>query len=330
MNRFARSIKISLFVLLVLAIWLSTDRWRYERLLNSLYISFDDFPPAYTEALKLLPKVERPSKHYNFSDYPDHTSDTTIPPIIHFIWFKNLYETHLDVTDIPSMGSHAPDECRKHNPDFTINVWNASAARNLLEEHYSWFIETYDSYSHPIQRVDAAKYFILHHHGGVYLDLDISCRRSLIPLLPFPAWVPRASPLGVNNDALAFRKGHAAVEKMTNMLRPRNKNFLFPYLTIFWSTGPQFTGDIVKTYLEEYHSAGHKQYSGASKYPSGKCFATYQSLIAHSNGIQILMKYMSCLKSSTPKNTRSSAIVPAALGTKEMLLSCCGSLLILG
>ena len=79
-------------------------------------------------------------------------------------------------------------------------------------------------------------------------------------------------PLGVNNDALAFRKGHAAVEKMTKMLRARNKNLLFPYLTIFWSTGPQFTGDILKEYLEEYHSAGHKHYAGESKWPSGELF----------------------------------------------------------
>lgn len=103
-----------------------------------------------------------------------------------------------------------------------------------------------------------------------YLDLDIACRTSLKPLQPFPAWAPKAMPLGVNNDALAFRKGHNAVEKMTERLRRRNKNLVFPYLTIFWSTGPQFTGDILKEYLEGYHSAGHKYYRGQSKWPSGE------------------------------------------------------------
>jgi mannosyltransferase OCH1-like enzyme len=262
-------IKFALIILILFAVYLTRDRWVYERLLNSLYITLDDFPPDYAAALRALPN-DKELKQYNYSNYPDRTSDTTIPPIIHFIWFKDLYETHTEISDIPSIGSHAPTECQRHNPDFTVNVWNSSAARSMLETNYEWFLNTYDSYTHPIQRVDAIKYFILDLYGGFYLDLDISCRRSLTPLQPFSAWVPRARPLGVNNDALAFRRAHPAVKKMTKMLRVRNKNLLFPYLTIFWSTGPQFTGDILKSYLEEYHGAGHKPYAGANKYPSGK------------------------------------------------------------
>lgn len=199
------------------------------------------------------------------------------------------------------MGSKAPSLCEQYNPDFTINVWNASAARDLLEQHYDWFIETYDSYTHPIQRVDAIKYFVLHHFGGFYLDLDIACRRSLIPLQPFPAWAPKAVPMGVNNDALAFRKGHPAVAKMTKTLRVRNRNLLFPYLTIFWSTGPQFTGDILKEYLEEYHGAGHKPYSGASKYPSGKLQKRVM-LIRHADCSKTPTRSTFSLKSSTVKS----------------------------
>ena len=134
---------------------------------ESLYISFDDFPDDFRDALKVLPHDDKPLKAYDFASYSDHNSENTIPPIIHFIWFVDLYETHEDVSNIPSMGSHAPELCQQFNPDFTINVWNSSAARSLLEEHYEWFLETFDSYSHPIQRVDAIKYFVLHHYGGV-------------------------------------------------------------------------------------------------------------------------------------------------------------------
>ena len=283
MNRFARLFKLALFILFILAFYFALDRWLYERLLNSLYITLDDFPTEYATAMKTLSNDDSFYEHYSYAQSLEYDTsahpDTTIPPIIHFIWFENLYET-TDVTSIPSMGSNAPHRCQKVNPDFTVNVWNSSAARDLLEEHYPWFVETYDSYEHPIQRVDAIKYFVLYHYGGFYLDLDISCRRSLAPLQPFPAWAPKASPLGVNNDALAFRRNHPAVDKMLKMLRVRNKNLLFPYLTIFWSTGPQFTGDILKAYLEEYHGAGHKRYSGGSKYPSGQsefCVSLRQS-----------------------------------------------------
>ena len=145
-------------------------------LAESLYISFDDFPDDFRDALRALPYDDKPLKTYDFINYSNHTSENTIPPIIHFIWFVDLYETHEEVSSIPSMGSHAPDLCRQFNPDFTINVWNSSAARTLLEDHYAWFLETYDSYSHPIQRVDAIKYFVLHHYGGVrrrFLSLQL-------------------------------------------------------------------------------------------------------------------------------------------------------------
>ena len=32
-------------------------------------------------------------------------------------------------------------------------------------------------------RVDAARYFIMHHFGGVYVDLDFECLRAIDPLL---------------------------------------------------------------------------------------------------------------------------------------------------
>ena len=37
---------------------------------------------------------------------------------------------------------------------------------------YPWFLETFDGYPYPIQRADAIRYFVLHHFGGIYIDLD--------------------------------------------------------------------------------------------------------------------------------------------------------------
>jgi inositol phosphorylceramide mannosyltransferase catalytic subunit len=110
---------------------------------------------------------------------------------------------------------------------------------------------TYDAYSHPIQRVDALKYFLLWHYGGVYMGLDISCRRSLDPLLAFPAWFPRGSPLGINNDLMATAARHSIMKMMTENLKSRNKWLVFPYLTVFWSTGPKFASDMVMAWFSE-------------------------------------------------------------------------------
>ena len=42
----------------------------------------------------------------------------------------------------------------------------------LIVARYPWFLETYDGYPYPIQRADSIRYFVLHHFGGIYIDLD--------------------------------------------------------------------------------------------------------------------------------------------------------------
>lgn len=254
MKRATRYVLAILTITVFLLLWFTHSQRLYERALNSLFITFDDLPfgPSYLTALSAAGKD---SFDFDFPPPEPHPTNT-VPPIIHFIWYKDLYNKHLDISSIPSSGSQAPELCTQRNPGWTINLWNASAGRELLENHYPWFLPTYDNYRHPIQRVDAIKYFILYHYGGIYLDLDVACRKALAPIIDVPAWFPRAQPLGVNNDAMASRRGHPLLWKMCDSLRRRNHNLLFPWITIFWTTGPRFTSDILKEYLEEHGVVG--------------------------------------------------------------------------
>eukprot|EP00966_Prymnesium_polylepis_P239325 5534579-Prymnesium_polylepis.2 len=61
--------------------------------------------------------------------------------------------------------------------------WTDQSARELIATHYAWFLNVYDGYPSYIQRCDAARYFILYHHGGVYADLDIECFRPFAPAI---------------------------------------------------------------------------------------------------------------------------------------------------
>ncbi|KAI6817671.1 hypothetical protein KC332_g9744 [Hortaea werneckii] len=261
-----RPLRLAVLVLLVVLLILYPI-WRqssYERSLAASSISFADFPPDYADALK---QAQRENKNPEYDwpplPHPAPEAQTTIPPIIHFIWFRDLYHEHLDISEIPHIGSKAPEHCMEHNPDYEVITWNETAARALVEEHYSWLLPLYDGYRYPIQRIDAFKYVVLWHYGGVYMDLDIACRRKLDPLLPFAAWYPKASPFGVNNDLMASRARHPFVGYMLKQLAPRNWNLLFPYLTIFWSTGPQFTSDMLASWFWYYpppnYPAGEKK-----------------------------------------------------------------------
>lgn len=53
-----------------------------------------------------------------------------------------------------------------------VQLWSEKSSRDFIETHYPWFLRTYDRYRFPVQRVDAVRYFILMHYGGIYLDLD--------------------------------------------------------------------------------------------------------------------------------------------------------------
>lgn len=68
-------------------------------------------------------------------------------------------------------------------PCSTYHLWTDSSSRKFMATHYPSFLPTFDSYEYPIQRADAIRYFVLHRFGGIYMDLDVGCKRDPAPLL---------------------------------------------------------------------------------------------------------------------------------------------------
>ena len=62
-------------------------------------------------------------------------------------------------------------------------LWTDESAHQFMETHYPSFLQMYDSYKYNIQRADSIRYFLLHHFGGIYMDLDIGCRRRIDSLI---------------------------------------------------------------------------------------------------------------------------------------------------
>lgn len=113
---------------------------------------------------------------------------------------------------------------------------------------YPWFLETFDGYPYPIQRADAIRYFVLHHFGGIYIDLDDGCNRSLDPLLAYPAWVRRTLPTGISNDAMGAIPRHPFFLKAIDSLTDYNRRWPLPYITVMASTGPLFLSLVWRHY----------------------------------------------------------------------------------
>lgn len=139
-------------------------------------------------------------------------------------------------------------------------LWTDKGAEEFLAKEYSWFVDSWNNYAFPIQRADAIRYFVLHHFGGIYLDMDTQCNQTF-PMQEVEndtsehiAVFKSTSPTGVTNDLMIASARHPAFTMAVAQLpyyyawtRPWAE--YGPYINIMLSSGPLFISLVVKDYL---------------------------------------------------------------------------------
>ncbi|PWZ00781.1 hypothetical protein BCV70DRAFT_100948 [Testicularia cyperi] len=169
-----------------------------------------------------------------------------IPRIIHQTW----KDDHL-----PPRWQAIRDECAAMHPDYEYKLWTDADSRKFIAQHYEWFLPVFDGYPYPIQRADAIRYFVLHHYGGIYMDLDIGCLRRFDPLLRFEVVLPKTIPVGVSNDVMLSAKGHPFMDQLIHNLVTFNHQYLTNYPTVMFSTGPMFVSASYGLYVDVHGPA---------------------------------------------------------------------------
>jgi mannosyltransferase OCH1-like enzyme len=169
--------------------------------------------------------------------------------------------------------------------------------REFIVTDYPWFISTFDSYRHNIQRVDAGRYFILYHFGGVYLDCDVGCRTQIgfFRYQGYKALFPVTSPIGVSNDVMFATAKHPffsfvihQLERYTTHLIRLfcvktclngsfcairyNSNWIFKYPTVMFSTGPAFLSHMLYLYGFQNRDASIVAFIDTVTYTEGSFF----------------------------------------------------------
>ncbi|MEM7356415.1 MAG: glycosyltransferase [Acidobacteriota bacterium] len=158
----------------------------------------------------------------------------TIERILHQTWKTG---------EIPERFRPWVESVRRENPDFDYRLWTDADNLRLIEEHYPWFLETYLAYRHPVERADAARYFIVYTHGGLYLDLDMECLQPLSPLLEDDAVHlaleagPRIEQQVISNALLGAPRHHPFFERVIRAL-PAARQRDVTFQDIFDNTGP--------------------------------------------------------------------------------------------
>ena len=173
----------------------------------------------------------------------------TIPKIIHQTW-----KTH----EIPHKFQKFVDSWKEYHPDWKYMLWTDEDNLAFMQLYYPWFMPIYQSYTKNIQRVDAIRYFLLHHFGGLYVDLDFECRRRFDPLFERHTFIVGQEPTTharivykresiICNALIASVPEHPIWQNVFHELQAQRmeKNVLY-------STGPALLDRALRPYLQAY------------------------------------------------------------------------------
>jgi len=95
-----------------------------------------------------------------------------IPKIIHQIWWQGMNK-------LPNKYKEYNKSWINKNKSWKIIYWDEYKIIQLLKKYYPDILKLLNNYEFMIQKIDVAKYVILYHYGGVYVDMDTVCEKSL-------------------------------------------------------------------------------------------------------------------------------------------------------
>ncbi|KIW17129.1 hypothetical protein PV08_04320 [Exophiala spinifera] len=187
----------------------------------------DDFDITFEE----YTSSAAPSSH---ARAPGGNDTYPVPAIIH-----NVFLGSSDL--LRSSWALAAHACRVVHPDYNFEFWDNARAERFVRREYPELWPTWKNYRYDSQRADSLRYMVLHHYGGIFLDLDLLCLRPLTPLRAFDFVAPAAYPSGISNGFLLSRpKGPFLAEVISNLPRYDVSWFGLPHATISFSTGCHF------------------------------------------------------------------------------------------
>lgn len=94
-----------------------------------------------------------------------------IPKVIHYCWFGN--------NPLPELAVKCIESWKRYCPDYEIKEWNESNFNLTICDYVR---EAYEQKKWAFVS-DYARFWILYHEGGVYLDTDVELLKSIDPIL---------------------------------------------------------------------------------------------------------------------------------------------------
>lgn len=186
---------------------------------------------------------------FDVSRVPDRLRGRRLPfpRLIHRTWKDE---------NVPERWNEGVTSCYEKNVDFGYCHWTDAELERFIAATYPWFVDTYRNYAYPIQRIDAVRYFLLLQYGGIYLDLDYTCKAplesSLTVYSDFEVVLAETTPTGVTNGFMSSTSDHPFWRYVVRNLADADRWYVVPYATVMFSTGPMY----LTRSLERYRESG--------------------------------------------------------------------------
>ncbi|KAH6603646.1 glycosyltransferase [Trichoderma cornu-damae] len=177
--------------------------------------------------------------NYSINQVSAFPYEDVVPPIIHHIALGK------HGTNWRTEWKEAVQSCVDIHPGWEAHVWTDETASRFVEEKFPHLKGMWDSYTYPVERIDALRYMLLYEHGGVVLDMDLKCRRALGPLRRFNFVAPEAHPVGFSIGFMMASRRNDFIGSIVDNLATYNKHWLgLPYATVMFSTGCHYASVI--------------------------------------------------------------------------------------
>jgi mannosyltransferase OCH1-like enzyme len=151
-----------------------------------------------------------------------------IPRIIHRIW--------LGPEPMPAQFEHYGETWRAHNPGWEMRLWTDDRLSTLRRPL------ALDRARRPGERANVLRYELLRELGGVYVDTDVECLRSIEPLLEgVRAFAGYERPGEVGNAILGGVPDHPAFERAADEAERRSGGGRSSVA----ATGPRFLTELL-------------------------------------------------------------------------------------
>ena len=96
---------------------------------------------------------------------------------------KIIHQSYKDLESLPHFFKKSPQLIKELMPDWEYKFWSDEDLDEFIRDNYNDEYDMWSTLSPKIKRIDVSRYYLLHHFGGVYMDMDFHIKKNIEHLL---------------------------------------------------------------------------------------------------------------------------------------------------